>query len=94
MMSDFYYSATHLSQARSGLAVIVLFCFVAVIGAKEAVADGEARAALQQGGAFVLIRHGTQQVVLRLPLILYAEISGNTAVAASVHRMETSKAQA
>ncbi len=41
--------------------MIVLFCFVAVIGAKEAVADGEAWAALQQGGAFVLIRHGTAE---------------------------------
>ncbi len=32
---------THLSQARSSLAVIVLSCFVAVLGAKEVVADGD-----------------------------------------------------
>ncbi len=44
--TDLYCSATRLSQARSSLAVIVLSCFVAVLGAKEAVADGEAWAAL------------------------------------------------
>ena len=51
----------HRSHAHSGLAAVVLFCFVAVLGAKEAVADAEAWAALQQSGAFVLMRHGAAE---------------------------------
>ena len=46
---------------QRNLAVIVLSCFVADLGTKEAAADGKAWAALQQGGAFVLMRHGTAE---------------------------------
>ncbi len=50
-----------LPQLVRGLAAIVLSCFVAGFGAKEAVADEKAWAALQEGGAFALMRHGTAE---------------------------------
>ncbi len=56
-----YLALAHLSQLGRGLAMIVLSCFVAGLGAMEAVADGMAWAALQRGGAVVLMRHGTTE---------------------------------
>ncbi len=46
---------------KQGLAIIGLSCVVAVLGAGEVVADWKAWAAVQRGGTFVLMRHGTAE---------------------------------
>ncbi len=51
----------HLPHLSLALAAVILTCVVVGLGLKEAVGDGDAWAALQGGGAFVLMRHGTAE---------------------------------